>query len=269
MTWKERVPCSGGQVEMRASVRNPRRTANHASQYSPERGFTLVELAIVLLVIAVLLAGLLGPLATRVESQQRQKTQEQLEEIREAIIGFAVASGRLPCPDSAGDDGVEDRTGTTPNRVCAAASGNLPWVTLNVPQRDQWGSPGGYSGYFRYRVAPSFAAETNAAPCGTATATVVFELCSIGDITVLDAAAGATVVAQVPALVYSRGSNHNDAALALGGTLSGHEQENEDADAVFVFKSFSRDDTEEFDDLIVWISPNVLKSRMVAAGRLP
>lgn len=253
---------------MRASVRNPRRTADHGAKCSRECGFTLVELAIVLLVIAVLLAGLLGPLATRVESQERQKTQEQLEDIREALIGFAVANGRLPCPDSAGDDGMEDRTGTTPNRVCAAASGNLPWVTLNVPQRDQWGSPGGYSGYFRYRVAASFAAETNAVPCGTATATVVFELCSVGDVTVLDAA-GATVVAQVPALVYSRGSNHNDAALAIGGTLSSHEQENEDANATFVFKSFSRDDTEEFDDLVVWISPHVLKSRMVAAGRLP
>ncbi len=244
------------------------RRATGALRPASECGFTLVELAIVLLVIAVLLAGLLGPLATRVESQERQKTQEQLEDIKEALIGFAIANGRLPCPDSAGDDGMEDRTGTTPNRVCAAASGNLPWVTLNVPQRDQWGSPGGYSGYFRYRIAASFAAETNAAPCGTATATVVFELCSIGDIIVVDAA-GATVVAQVPALVFSRGSNHNEAALAIGGTLSSHEQENEDPDATFVFKSFSRDDTEEFDDLVVWTSPHVLKSRMVAAGRLP
>ncbi|MGQ0657842.1 MAG: prepilin-type N-terminal cleavage/methylation domain-containing protein [Chromatiales bacterium] len=234
---------------------------------SASRGFTLVELAIVLLVIALLLAGLLGPLSTRTESQERQRTQGQLENIKEALVGFAVANGRLPCPDSVGDDGTEDRTGTPP--VCVAASGNLPWVDLNVGQRDEWGGAAGYRGFFRYRVTPLFAAGTNTAPCGTATATVAFELCSVGDITVLDAAGGATVVNQVPALIFSRGSNHNDAALAIGGTLSSHEQENEDPDAVFVSKSFSRDDTLEFDDLVTWISPNVLKNRMVMAGRLP
>jgi hypothetical protein len=98
---------------------------------------------------------------------------------------------------------------------------------------------------------------------------VTFELCSQGDITVLDGAGGATVVAQIPALVLSRGSNRNDAGSAIGGTLSAHEAENANGDNVFVNKVFSRDDANEFDDLVIWISPNVLKERMVLAGRLP
>jgi hypothetical protein len=73
----------------------------------------------------------------------------------------------------------------------------------------------------------------------------------------------------VPAVVLSYGSNQNKTDLAIGGSLSDHERENDGADTTYVMKSFSRDDDNEFDDLVVWISPNILKNRMVMAERLP
>lgn len=52
-----------------------------------ERGFTLVEIAIVVLVLGLLLGSLLGPLSVRIEQQEIQKTSDQMEEIKEALYG--------------------------------------------------------------------------------------------------------------------------------------------------------------------------------------
>ena len=62
------------------------------------RGFTLIELSVVVLVITLLLGSLLIPLATQVEQRNMSETQKRLQEIKEALIGFAIANGRFPCP---------------------------------------------------------------------------------------------------------------------------------------------------------------------------
>lgn len=233
-----------------------------------QKGVTLVELAVVLVVVALLLAGLLGPLSTRVEQQQRQRTEGVLEDIKETFYGFAVANGRLPCPDTDPiPDGTENPLGGVGG--CAGVGGVLPWVTLGMPQQDSWGTN------FVYRVTGVFADNTDGTNCGLApepppTVGVSFKLCSAGDIVVRDAAPGGNIVSSnVPAIVISCGSNRNQAALAINGDLSNHENENINNDINFVSKGFSRDDAQEFDDLVVWISPYILKNRMVAAGRLP
>ena len=63
-----------------------------------QRGFTLIELAIVLLILGALFAGILIPFTTQVELRRVGETQKTLLEIREALIGFAAAKGRLPVP---------------------------------------------------------------------------------------------------------------------------------------------------------------------------
>jgi len=61
-------------------------------------GFSLVELAVVLVIVGLLASGLMFSLGTQRESATTQEVQRQLENIREAVIGFALANGRLPCP---------------------------------------------------------------------------------------------------------------------------------------------------------------------------
>ena len=61
-------------------------------------GFTLVELAISIFIIALLLGSILVPLATQVEQRQVSETQKKQDEIKEALIGFALANAYLPCP---------------------------------------------------------------------------------------------------------------------------------------------------------------------------
>jgi len=46
---------------------------------------------------------------------------------------------------------------------------------------------------------------------------------------------------------------------------AGDESENADADLTFIAGQPSNN----FDDLLTWVVPSILKSKMVAAGRLP
>ena len=76
------------------------------------RGFTLVEMAIVLVVVGLLVSAFLTPLRMQIELRNNSETQASLLEIRDALIGYALShnalDGRpfLPCPDTDGD-GVE------------------------------------------------------------------------------------------------------------------------------------------------------------------
>jgi len=138
------------------------------------RGFTLTELAVAVLILGLLIGGLLIPLSTQYDISQTRETQRQLEAAREALIGFAIANGRLPCPadpliaSGTPNAGIEQAVGGT----CGAAvmnanqlfSGNprratgvLPWTTLGLPETDVWGRR------FNYVVDEGFA--NTAAEC--------------------------------------------------------------------------------------------------------
>jgi prepilin-type N-terminal cleavage/methylation domain-containing protein len=220
------------------------------------RGFTLLEVAIVVLILGLLLGGLLVPLSVQRENQERAETQARLEEIKEALYGFALVNGRLPCPDTDGD-GLENIVDSEPKCPCEAAVGDLPGADLGVRGVDAWSRP------FVYRVTAAFA-DSAEPSCDTAPSGVSFGLRSPGDIEVRDAPddAGNAVATDVPAVVVSRGSN-------WAVTSSDYEAENDGQDTGFVFKTYSRDPATEFDDLLIWLSPNVLKNRMVEAKLLP
>ncbi|MCG8379535.1 MAG: prepilin-type N-terminal cleavage/methylation domain-containing protein, partial [Proteobacteria bacterium] len=68
-------------------------------KYNNYNGFTLVELAMVLFILALLLGTLLTPLATSIEQQDRETTTKLLEDIRDSLLGYAIVNGHFPCPD--------------------------------------------------------------------------------------------------------------------------------------------------------------------------
>jgi len=237
------------------------------------KGFTLIELTMVLLILGLLLSSFLAPLAARVEQQERNNTQIQLDEIEKIIYGHVLQNAYLPCPDcrdNAGgcvgltaNDGVEDR----PAGVCASEIGNLPWVTLGVKGTDEWDNT------ITYRVDDVFADSNTPVSDGTplqagcantsATLNVSFSLCSDGDITVNDLATGGDLVASfIPAIVVSHGKN-------WAVSTSADEAENTDGDTIFVDKDYSQAVGSEFDDMLIWISPYVLRTMSVNAGILP
>ena len=67
-----------------------------------QNGFTLLEMAIVLMIVGLLLGGILATISGQVQQQRVSETLKQLNDIQQALIGYAVNNGRFPCP---GDDG--------------------------------------------------------------------------------------------------------------------------------------------------------------------
>ena len=219
-------------------------------------GFTLVELAIALAIVGLLLGMLIVPLNAQVDQQRINDTQKQLNLTSEALMGFAVATGRLPCPasptvaNSVAGAGLEVKPGAT----CTLTEGVVPWTTLGVNETDAWGRR------FTYRVTPAFADD----PAGGLQAS--FTLADTGSITITNGAAN--IATNIAAVIVSHGKNGAGAYQPDGTRLAvnaGDEGENTDADNTFV----SRINAPDFDDLLAWVAPTMLKSRMVAANRLP
>ena len=239
-----------------------------------QSGFTLIEMAIVLMIVGLLLGGLLVPLSAQMDQRNNSDTQKALSEIKEAIIGFALANGRLPCPATAGTAtgitgaGVEKTTGIGSSLVCNNASGVVPWVTLGLNETDAWGNR------YTYRITPDFADGVGSSTYGGCTPSplptlATFGLCSLGNLNVLSAAGGTNIAASVPAVIVSHGKNGAGAWTSQGtqNPASSNPDEADNSNSGNTFVSHLPNPT--FDDLVVWISPNILFNRMVAVGKLP
>jgi prepilin-type N-terminal cleavage/methylation domain-containing protein len=250
-----------------------------------EHGLTLIELAVAVVVLGLILGSILTPLATQIEQRRIADARRQLDDIKEALVGFALAQAKshLPCPDrtsggtppNIANDGIEDVTGGT----CDVAEGNLPWATLGLGGTDPWGNR------YRYRVTTTFARRAPGA---------AFTLASQGDLLVCSAVGacgpGQALTVLPPsdnspvAVIVSHGPNGWGAINAATGTAnvkprppapSVDEAANYNGDATFVSRVQTADDgsnpalSREFDDVVVWLSPHTLKHRLVAAGKLP
>ena len=243
----------------------------HVIHTHTQTGFTLIEMTMVMMIIGLLLTGLIPTLSAQMESRRINETRKQLDEIKESLIGFAIINGRFPCPtNGTALSGDELITGSGLAATCTLSSSNaargvLPWATLGVNETDAWGRR------FTYRITANFADGadgTGEAACAV-TAGVSFQLCSNANLNVKTTTGGSSVAVNVPAIVVSHGANGLGAYPVGGGatigTATGDERENADDDNTFISKDFSP----SYDDLVVWISPNVLFNRMVTADKLP
>lgn len=264
-------------------------------------GVTMVEMAIVLVIIGLLLGGLLMPLSAQMEQRRVSETQATLAQIQEALIGFAIANGRLPCPATATSAGREsfctNATGgcgvpivpnppaipiPTHGRCSAAWTGFVPAATLGITPIDA----GGYAidgwqipqNRIRYAVTNS---NTNAftavdptlnmkaivngsVPPSLANLTPDLSVCATATgITPLVCNTAPILINNAVAVIHSVGRNNT----AIGADQAANRNNNR----VFVSHppTPATAPNGEFDDIVVWISPNVLYNRMVAAGMLP
>jgi prepilin-type N-terminal cleavage/methylation domain-containing protein len=241
-------------------------------------GFTLIEMAMVLMIVGLLLGGMLVPLSAQMDQRNVSDTQKTLSEIKEAIIGYAIVYGRLPCPASSTSYGTENFAsgGNASNGNCLNYpnfyNGFVPAATLGITPVDNQGyAIDAWNNRIHYAVtfsnANAFTTTNGMSVAGLSalvpnllvcsTASTISTGCSVAN-------SSLTSSPGVPVVIYSTGKNGQN-----GGT-SADEAENPnpnsaDNDRVFV----SHLPTPTFDDLVVWISPNILYNRMVAAGKLP
>jgi len=230
-------------------------------------GFSLLEVAVVMFIVTLLLGGLLMSLSTTQEINSRADAEAMLNEIKEALYGFSQATGRLPCPATATSNGLEAPVG---GGACTQQHGFVPSVTLGLSGTfnndtllmDKWLSP------YRYSVTTSNGNAFTTANGMRNTSMAVLA----PDLRVCDAAAcGIAVVDLVPVVLVSLGADwaeftaadvdeiENSGEVTINGYRHGNDND-------FVLAAYIED---TFDDLITWISPSILYTRMISAGQLP
>ncbi len=219
-------------------------------------GFTLVEMAIVLAIIGLILGGLLVSLTAQTDLRDYAETRKITEDYKEALVGYSLTNMHLPCPDTT-NDGVEDFNAIT--GICSAPEGNVPWATLGLPDRDKWDQR------FIYRVTAAF---SNRAPLPT------FGLTSAGSLRVCNEAACSTptLTSSAIAVIVSKGKNRGICSTAAPPACA-DETANTDNNSDFVAHEprakTAGSPNAEYDDIVTWLSGNILMNRMVAAGQLP
>lgn len=97
---------------------------------SMKKAFTLIEMAIVLVVIGIVMGGILSISKAAYDKNKIESTQSELENIKTALISYASTYGKLPYPDSSGD-GVGDSSTIT--------LGTLPYIDLQIKSTDAYG----------------------------------------------------------------------------------------------------------------------------------
>jgi prepilin-type N-terminal cleavage/methylation domain-containing protein len=231
-------------------------------------GFSLVEMAIVILILALLMGSLLTPISTQLDQQRIKATEKTLEDIKKALLGFAVIKQRLPCPDTdEPPDGIEN----TDSTVCYSNSasylpwanyynseGYLPWVTLGVGKQDAWGRP------FRYRVAEKLNKLSG----------IDLQQCMSSGLRIKNRQGNYYFTvkeddSRVAAIIFSYGKNGkpdegNGAGSSLkSDNLCGSEKV---TNVTYLYDAYVEGD---FDDILVWLSKNTLVHRLGLAGKLP
>lgn len=232
------------------------------------KGFSLIEMAMVLVIFSLLLGGLLLPLSAQVEQKNYAETKKMLEASKEALMGYALSNKHLPCPDKTSgavngindrpNDGVEDFDTIT--GFCIIQEGNLPWSTLSLDSKDSWNQR------LIYRVSSIFSVR---APLTT------FGLTANGSLRVCNEAAciAPRLTDSAVAVILSKGKNQGVCSTLPSLPACADERENDDVDNDFVSHELRVSSTInpniEYDDVVVWVSSNILVNRMVAAGQLP
>jgi prepilin-type N-terminal cleavage/methylation domain-containing protein len=308
-----------------------------------QAGFTLIEIAIVLLVVAILLGYTVAMVPVQQELKQYRQVEQQMEAIYDHLIGFAQVNGRLPCPDTSGGvgnvpgtvngvlDGFEDTADNLRNHPdggagtsvgddddladdnifdgeidgCLAFSGYLPAGTLGISGDidsatgrllDPWGQPYRYavsdinadanvdgdnadneigfgldlvtSNGVREEGLPAFSPASTIVPLSGSLLNICNDSSALGnDLTCADASS-TDIVTNVAAVIISTGKDRGTIASNIQAENIDDFQDGTN-DKVYIYATRSDVAGAEYDDVVKWISTNVLFSKMIEADQLP
>jgi len=257
-----------------------------------QNGFTLIEVAIVFIIIAVLLSYTFMPLRAQLETANIKKAHAKLVEIEEALYGFAIANNRLPCPTVPGNAGLSNPgnpTGTAVEHCNSSAAiagyiGFVPSSSLGLKGEvncdgllmDPWGRP------YMYSISNSdesgsgdfvtFEGIKNA--LGPTVVDPDIKVCN--DLTAnCTAGGGIASTDKAVAVIFSMGtrqranSGKEDENAGEGGTVAstcGLPAYKIGNDAQYYAAQRIESGNNQFDDILIWISPNILYSKLLQAG---
>jgi prepilin-type N-terminal cleavage/methylation domain-containing protein len=267
-----------------------------------QRGFTLIEMAIVLVIITILIGGLAMPLSAQIQARRIAETKKTLEETREAIFGYSMThscscayntvgpTGTLyPSPQTTcaiascptnnpsltavtlqhaylpcpDTDNPPDGKENRTGTGCTASSGLLPWVDLGIAQQDAWGNR------LHYAVIPQFAdASTGFSASTKLHPPDPIVICTTHTCNRLSP----DVANDVVFALVSHGPNGWGANNINGTTLAAptglDEVQNLNGNLMYISRSPTKPDAAsgEFDDLTTWVSLNYLVNHVCPTG---
>ena len=266
-----------------------------------QSGFTLIELAVVMLILAFLLTSAFMSITALRKTANINEANQKMAEIEQALYGFAVANGRLPCPTIPGLGGVSNPADPTiaaaGQQHCANSPniagyiGFVPSTTLGIQGQvncdglllDPWNRP------YRYSISNVDAGNgrgdfvttddlTNANE-GMANVTADLQVCRNLATTCLAGTAAANIIANnAVAVIFSMGEpranslRENENAGEAGAvipSLCGAGNYPVSNDRFYYSAPIVERAGSEFDDLLIWISPNILFNKLLDANRLP
>jgi type II secretory pathway pseudopilin PulG len=257
----------------------PRR---HHFLQQAQSGFTILEHAVSLSIIALLLGSIMVPLQTQIENRKVDETKRMLDVAQEMLVGYAAANGFFPCPATAASNGQEPLGSDHTTGSCPVWHGFLPAALLGFRPTDAqgfaldaWDRP---ENRIRYAVSagavggiPQALTRVNgmrSVPLASFGAAPLMHICQSGNgVTAEGCGSAVTLASNAAIVVWSVGAN------AANGGKSVHEAQNPNpnggsADRIFVSRGPSNVSGYEFDDLLTWLPATALLSRLLAMGQL-
>jgi len=150
------------------------------------------------------------------------------------------------------------------DQVCALAHGYVPAATLGLAGRydknglltDSWGNPVGYHVSLNDADGdglPDFTTAHEMRNVGMQALSPEYQVCASSECELLRAN-------NLPVVLVSTGGSAH---------TSTDELENTNADLTFVSRDVDRSGDDQFDDMVVWLSENILYTRLLQAHVLP
>ena len=278
-------------------LRSEQSWRNHMTR---TRGFSLIEIAVVLFIIAILGGAIAQYLTGQISTAKQGITLTRQASIKSALMNFIARNNRLPCPaiatlaSGAAGDGVEAATpGTCTGTILSAgvATGEIPWVSLGLSSD---AAIDGYSNRFTYQVTVA-ATNLNAQTVMGMKGVITIHSAGPGAFGSPSAAVSPgnqlndcrtdTSVAYTPAttnnpcaavvVVVSHGADTYGAytdggvPIAFPASVTGaYAPANADGDSKFVMKPFSGASANPFDDVVLALTPNDLIGGLTTAGNM-
>ncbi|MEZ0316035.1 MAG: prepilin-type N-terminal cleavage/methylation domain-containing protein [Methylophilaceae bacterium] len=252
--------------------------------FRSQRGFTLVEMAVVLVIAGALLGAGLKLLNVQSERAAISVTQKHQETIKQALITYLGRMSRLPCPDTdSPPEGVDDNRDAA--GACTSFFGRVPYLDLGL---DRATVLDGWDNYITYVVSPRWTLTYNPAAAGNIYQTNIMANAfwpgvRIGGITVSDRfpwnAAALTVIANAGAGTGDALALISHGKTGMGAFNTGNifndippgvdERANVNIAGLSII---SRDINEvagpggQFDDIVMSVSPTEMITPLVNSG---
>jgi prepilin-type N-terminal cleavage/methylation domain-containing protein len=130
-------------------------------------GFTLVEMAIVIIIAGVMLAAAAAIALPMIQEARLVGTQAKMDKLAKALDYYAVHNNRMPCPaapnvtppggEPFGYEQGSGASGSTVPATCPGTVGIVPYKTLGIP--NDWAIDG-WGDYITYAISPAYSQNT-------------------------------------------------------------------------------------------------------------